>query len=260
MPSATPTFAVLSGGGFDSLLDDPVRVAIETPYGPPSAEIAIGTVAGRPVALLPRHGWAGEHPPHQVNYRANLWALRKIGARQIVAACTVSSLQPSTRPGTFVVPDQLVDRSGRAQTFFDTGIVHAPFDEPFCPRLRPSLIIGDNIDGGTLVVIDGPRFSTRAEAEWYAAQGWSMVNQTGHPEAVLARELGLCFANLALVANRDAGVAALAPADEPRPPTHADSVNRLKELVAVAIAGLPDVEDCACSAWLSDAKLPFALP
>ncbi|WP_182377762.1 S-methyl-5'-thioadenosine phosphorylase [Nocardioides sp. WS12] len=260
MPSAIPDIAVIAGSGFDSLLKEPVSVTIETPYGLPSADIAIGNVAGRRVALLARHGSANEHPPHLVNYRANIWALRKVGARRILSACTVSSLQPATRPGTFVVPDQLVDRTGRVQSFMDTGIVHAPFAEPFCSQFRSSILNEDVIDGGTLVVIDGPRFSTRAEAEWYAAQGWSMINMTGHPEAILARELGLCFASLALVANRDAGVASTAPADEPRPPQHADSIDRLKGLVAQAISAMPALEECPCRTWLGTVDLPFELP
>ena len=261
MSSADPTVAVIAGSGFSTLLNDPKPVTIETPYGAPSADVLIGDVGGTRIAFLARHGAANEHPPHRINNRANLWALRAVGARQVLAAMTASSLLETTRPGTVVVPDQLVDRtSGRVQTFMDVGIVHAPFADPYCARLRAALITDEVTDGGTVVVIDGPRFSTRAEALSYAAQGWSMINMTGHPEAILARELGLCFATITLVANRDAGAMSEPPADERPPPRHADSIARLKRLVEEAIPGLPAPGGCSCSAWLVGVDLPFTLP
>ena len=165
------------------------------------------------MAFLPRHGRDHRYPPHRIPYRANLWALRSLGVRQILAPCAVGGLRPELGPGTFVVPDQLIDRtSGRAQTYYDRGAVHVSFADPYCPTGRRTLLgaaAGRDVaavDGGTMVVVEGPRFSTRAESRWYAAMGGSVVNMTGHPEAVLARELALCYTSIALVTDLDAGV------------------------------------------------------
>src|SRR5690606_34109432 len=168
-----------------------------------------------PVAFLPRHGRDHRYPPHRLPYRANLWALRELGVRQILAPCAVGGLLPELGPGVFVLPDQLVDRtSGRVPTVYHTGAVHLSFAAPYCPAGRATVLSvaaasGFEItDGGTMVVIDGPRFSTRAESRWYASLGGTVVNMTGHPEAVLARELGICYTAIALVTDHDAGVEA----------------------------------------------------
>ena len=205
-----PDIAVIGGSGFYAFFDKGGdRVVVDTPYGTPSAPIAIGEVDGRPTAFLPRHGENHQFGPHTIPYRANMWALRSLGVRKIFAPCAAGSLSADLGPGAVVVPDQLVDRTtGRVQTYFVEGAVHVPFADPYCPELRRSAIVGGAVDGGTMVVIEGPRFSTRAESMWHAAQGWSLVNMTGQPEAALARELELCFATVALVTDLDAGVAA----------------------------------------------------
>jgi 5'-methylthioadenosine phosphorylase len=161
-----------------------------------------------------------------------------------------------------VVPDQLVDRTtGRVQTFMDKGAVHAPFADPYCPRLRRSLVTDGVIDGGAMVVIEGPRFSTRAESQWYAAQGWSLVNMTGHPEAVLARELGLCYATIALVTDLDAGVGAEDSVDQAQVfAMFAENIDRLKDLLSTAVSDLPEVGPCVCNEWMDGIDLPFELP
>ena len=160
-------------------------------------------------------GTASDHrfPPHRVPYRANLWALRSLGVRQVIAPSAVGGLRAALGPGTLVVPDQLVDRtSGRDQTYYDEGAVHVSFADPYCPTGRRTVLrvrrpaAGRPTDGGTLVVIEGPRFSTRAESKWFTANGWSIVGMTGIPEAVLARELALCYTTVALVTDLDAGV------------------------------------------------------
>jgi 5'-methylthioadenosine phosphorylase len=205
---------VFGGSGFYSFLEDVETIEVETPYGDPSASIAIGDVGGARVAFLPRHGVDHELPPHRIPYRANLWALRSLGVRQVLGPSAVGSLTPACQAGTLVVPDQIVDRTtGRVQTYYDAGgPVHVAFADPYCPRGRAAAIAAaraggwEMADAGTLVVIDGPRFSTRAESQWYAAQGWTLVGMTGHPEAVLARELALCYVPLALVTDTDAGV------------------------------------------------------
>ena len=200
--------AVIGGTGFYSFIEDAEEHAVSTPYGDPSAPVAVGTVAGRRVAFLPRHGAHHEHPPHGINYRANLWALRSLGVRQVLAPCAVGGLRPEVAPGDVVVPDQLVDRTyRRIASYVETGAVHLPFADPYCPRVSGAVVAADPsiTQGGTMVVIEGPRFSTRAESRGYAGEGWTLINMTGAPEAALARELRMCYSAIALVTDMDAG-------------------------------------------------------
>jgi 5'-methylthioadenosine phosphorylase len=202
---------VIGGSGFYSFFESDVRtVTVDTPYGDPSAPVTVGAVGGHEVAFLPRHGERHQFSAHTVPYRANMWALRKLGVRRVFGPCAVGSLDPSNGPGAVVVPDQLVDRTrGRADTYFDSGAIHVDFADPYCPTLRSAATgLPGVVDGGTMVVIQGPRFSTRAESRWFASAGFSLVNMTGYPEAVLARELEMCYAAVCLVTDLDAGVAA----------------------------------------------------
>jgi 5'-methylthioadenosine phosphorylase len=206
---------VIGGSGFYSFFEDasaskPRDIGIDTPYGQPSAPITVGAIGQHEVAFLPRHGAKHEYSAHTVPYRANMWALRKLGVRRVLAPCAVGSLNPEYGPGAVVVPDQLVDRTnGRADTYFDSGAIHVDFADPYCPTLRTAVTgLPGVVDGGTMVVIQGPRFSTRAESQWFASAGFSLVNMTGYPEAVLARELEICYAAIALVTDLDAGIAA----------------------------------------------------
>jgi 5'-methylthioadenosine phosphorylase len=200
---------VIGGSGFYTFFGPDARsVQLDTPYGGPSAAITVGAVGDHEVAFLPRHGVRHEYSAHTVPYRANMWALRALGVRRIFAPCAVGSLTRDLGPGSLVVPDQLVDRTrGRADTYFDSGGVHVDFADPYCPTLRVAATgLPDVVDGATMVVISGPRFSTRAESQWFAAAGFSLVNMTGYPEAVLARELEMCYAAIALVTDLDAGI------------------------------------------------------
>ncbi|RAY15039.1 5'-methylthioadenosine phosphorylase [Actinomadura craniellae] len=260
---------VIGGSGFYSFLHDTEEVDVQTPYGPPSAPPTVGELDGRRVAFIPRHGPDHRYPPHRIPYRANLWALRSLGVRQVVAPSAVGSLTTAYPAGTLVVPDQLVDRtSGRAQTFFDeNGAVHVSFADPYCPAGRRAALTTTTragwqpIDGGTLVVIEGPRFSTRAESQWYAAQGWTIVGMTGHPEAVLARELALCYTPLCLVTDLDAGI------EEGEGVTmeevfrvFGENVDRLRAAVSELITALPADRTCSCPNSLDGMSLPFDLP
>jgi 5'-methylthioadenosine phosphorylase len=268
MPHQHPRIGVIGGSGFYEFLEEPTEVEVSTPYGDPSALVAVGEVGGRSVAFLPRHGRRHDFPPHLIPYRANLWALRSLGVRQVLAPCAVGALHQRTPPGTLVVPDQLVDRtSGRVQTYVDRGAAHVPFADPYCPHLRDALVAGgaaagdEVVDGGTMVVIEGPRFSTRAESQSYARAGWTVVNMTGHPEAVLARELGICYATVALVTDLDAGISREESVDQAQVfASFERHIGRLKELLAGVIAGLGPVTDCGCADWLADVDLPFELP
>jgi 5'-methylthioadenosine phosphorylase len=256
--------AVIGGSGFYEFLDAPEPVpSTTTPYGEASGPVSTGLVAGRRVAFLPRHGAGHALPPHRINYRANLWLLRSLGVRQVLAPCAVGGLLPSVAPGDVVVPDQLVDRtSGRAQTYVEHGAVHVPFADPYCRRLTASLGTADGVRaGGTMVVVEGPRFSTRAESRHYAAQGWSLVNMTGHPEAVLAREMQLCYAALALVTDMDAGVAEGDGVGQAEVfALFEKNVERLKALIAGAIADLPDPAGCTCATWADGIDLGYDVP
>jgi 5'-methylthioadenosine phosphorylase len=215
---------VIGGTGFSRFLVDPETQAVETPFGPPSAAIAVGIVDGRGVAFLPRHGVGHRIPPHRINYRANLWALRELGVRQVLAPSAVGSLRPELGPGAVVVPEQVVDRtSGRASTVYDEvgPVVHVGFadPDPYCPRGRAAVLAAGAehdglVDGGTLVVVNGPRFSSRAESVWHAAHGWSLVGMTGQPEAGIARELALCYTTISVVTDRDAGVESSEPVSQ----------------------------------------------
>ncbi len=259
---------VLGGSGLYALLEDAREVPVETPYGPPSDPPVVGRVGDRSVAFVPRHGVDHRFPPHRVPYRANLWALRSLGVRQVVAPCAVGSLQPERGPGELVVPDQLVDRtSGRAQTFHDTGAVHVPFADPYCPTGRTVSVRCAReggwpvTDGGTMVVVEGPRFSTRAESRWFAGQGWSLVNMTGHPEAVLARELALCYTSVALVTDLDAGVSpgeSVTQAEVLQ--VFRERTEQLRELLLAVVAALPLDRDCPCGAALDGTGRALVLP
>jgi 5'-methylthioadenosine phosphorylase len=261
---------VLGGSGFYAFLDDAEEVVVETPYGLPSDPIVLGEVEGRKVAFLPRHGRDHRFPPHRVPYRANLWALRSLGVRQVLAPCAVGGLRPHLGPGTLVIPDQLVDRTtSRVQTYYDQGAVHVSTADPYCPTGRHAVLAAGRTamwsptDGGTLVVIEGPRFSTRAESRWFSGNDWSVVGMTGHPEAVLARELALCYTSIAVVTDLDAGV------DEGQGVTHAEvlevfaaTIERLRGVLLDTIPRLPanDARPCPCGDSLDGLALPFDLP
>lgn len=205
---------VIGGSGFYRFLDDVTEVTVDTPYGAPSAPIAVGHLGERRVAFLPRHGPDHRFPAHRVPYRANVWALHALGVTNVFGPCASGSLQAHVEPGSFVVPDQLVDRtSGRPDTFFDEAPVHhVAFADPYDADLRAVAVAACRAeevtvhDGGTVVCIQGPRFSTRAESRWFRAQGWEVVNMTQHPEAVLCREAGLRYATIALITDFDSGV------------------------------------------------------
>jgi 5'-methylthioadenosine phosphorylase len=265
-PPATAEIGIIGGSGLYALLDGATEHPVSTPYGPPSDPITVAEVVGRRVAFLPRHGRDHRFPPHKIPYRANLWALRSMGVRQIIAPCAVGGLRPDLGPGTFVVPDQLIDRtSGREQTFYDAGAVHVSFADPYCPDGRATVLRAaarqGPVDGGTMVVVEGPRFSTRAESRWYTSIGGAVVNMTGHPEAVLARELALCYTTIALVTDLDAGVEGdHGVTQEEVFRVFAENTAILRELLLEAVAKLPTKRTCPCVHALDGIKLPIDLP
>jgi 5'-methylthioadenosine phosphorylase len=262
---ATAEIGVFGGTGFYRF-GDLEELVVQTPYGPPSAKIGIGEIGGRRVAFLARHGPDHELPAHRVNYRANVWAMRKLGVRRIVGPCAVGSLQPRLKPGDFVLVDQLVDRTrGRHDTFFDGPVVNCvSFADPYCPELgRAVLAAGRDDDvtvhpSGTVVVIQGPRFSTRAESQWFTSCGWDVVNMTQYPEAVLARELGMCYAGVALVTDYDAGLEGVpAVTMETVFKVLGENVEKIRRLLLRAIPTVPEARSCACGEGAVD---PGTLP
>jgi 5'-methylthioadenosine phosphorylase len=268
-PAARAEIGVIGGSGFYAFLDEVTELTVETPYGRPSDSLFLGEIGGRRVAFVPRHGRDHSLPPHRINYQANLWALRSVGVRQVLAPAAVGGLQPHLGLGTLVVPDQLVDRTyGRTQTYYDgPKTVHVSFADPYCPTGRATVLkIADQVgwpavDGGTMVVIEGPRFSTRAESRWHSSLGWSIVGMTGHPEAVLARELALCYTAISLVTDLDAGVAASeAVTQEEVFRVFGENVARLRDLLFEVATALPTERECPCPRALDGMETGRQLP
>lgn len=260
----TTMLGVIGGSGFYTFFGSDARsISLDTPYGEPSAAVTVGRIADHEVAFLPRHGERHEYSAHTVPYRANMWALRALGVRRVFGPCAVGSLTPDLPTGTVAVPDQLVDRTrGRADTYFDSGGVHVEFADPYCPTLRAAITgLPDVVDGGTMVVIQGPRFSTRAESQWFAAAGFKLVNMTGYPEAVLARELEMCYVAVALVTDLDAGIdvgSGVRVTDVFA--QFQKNIEPFKKLVHDAIGRVDDERTCTHCLPHEGVELPFELP
>ncbi len=204
----------MGGSGVYELLDNSKEVFVKTPYGKPSDKIELGEIADKKVAFLPRHGRGHRIPPHLVNYRANVFAMHKLGVRKLIGPGAVGSLKKSIRPGHFVITDQFIDRTnGRKDTFVEGPKVdHLPAAEVYCDNLRDIAVKRCRAlkipvhTKGTVVIINGPRFSSKAESLWYKKMGWHILSMTQYPENVLARELGMCYLSIGLVTDYDAGL------------------------------------------------------
>lgn len=253
---------VIGGSGFYELLPDAQEIEVATPWGVPTSPITVGNVAGRTVAFLARHGRGHTVPPHMVNYRANLWALKSLGVRQLIGPTASGSLCPEIAPGHFVICDQLVDRtSGRKDTFYDgSPVTHISSADPYCPEMRSVVIEQAGKMGltfhpeGTVVVIQGPRFSTKAESKWFSSMGWNVVNMTQYPEAVLARELELCYVNISVITDYDCGVTGgRSVTSDEMLAVFAEKNMQLKELVLAAVPALPHERHCPCANALAEA-------
>jgi 5'-methylthioadenosine phosphorylase len=265
VPVEKHVVGIFGGSGFYRLLDEVDEVAVDTPYGPPSARVRMGQIEGAWVAFMPRHGDDHTLPPHRINYRANLWAMREVGVRRIIGPSACGSLKPELGPGTFVICDQFVDRTrGREDTFYDgPQTAHVSGAEPYCPEL--SALLAETAreldiplaEGGTVVVVQGPRFSTRAESRWFSGAGWDVVNMTQYPEAWLARELELCYANVSLVTDYDVGLQGMPHVE----PVSADAafevfarnLDRLRALLFRAVPKVSPQPDDICASALDSA-------
>ncbi|MDP9017574.1 MAG: S-methyl-5'-thioadenosine phosphorylase [Candidatus Eremiobacteraeota bacterium] len=257
---------VFGGSGFYSLIENAREVTIETPYGAPSEKLALGEIAGKKVAFLPRHGKNHQYPPQSINYRANAWAMKMLGVTRIIGPTACGSLKAEVKPGDMVVADQIVDRTtGRKDTFYDGPITtHVSFSDPYCAQLRPIAIdalksIGITThERGTIVVIQGPRFSTRAESKWFSSAGWEVINMTNYPESYLARELEMCYVNISLITDYDVG---LEGQNGIKPVSHADVIEvfnsnnaRVKDAIYKIIANTPAERTCGCGSALHGAR------
>jgi len=205
---------VFGGSGFYNLLEKAEAIDINTSYGKPSGKITIGEYAGQKIAFLPRHGEKHQYPPHKIPYRANIWAFKDLGVEKIISPSAAGSLQPNIKPGDFVICDQFIDRTwGREDTFFNgPKVAHISGAHPYCPDLRNLAIesckeLGIKIhEKGTAVIINGPRFSSTAESRWFSSHGWEVINMTQYPEVILAREAEICYVNISLITDFDAGL------------------------------------------------------
>jgi 5'-methylthioadenosine phosphorylase len=262
---STAEIGIFGGSGFYSFLESVEEVDVDTPFGKPSAPPAVGEIGGRRVAFLPRHGTKHQFPPHRVPYQANLWAMKELGVERIIGPCAAGSLQPHVKPGHFVICDQLADRTtGRADTFYDgPETTHIAFADPYCPTMREVTIKQARDQGldlherGTVVVVQGPRFSTRSESRSFRDQGWEVVNMTQYPEAALARELEICYANVSLITDYDVGVEGEnveEVTNEMVIRVFTENNTKLRDLLFRVVPALPRERDCPCATALTGAR------
>lgn len=249
---------IFGGSGFYSLIDGVEEITVSTPYGETSDKIALAKLNDKTIAFLPRHGKKHQFPPHKIPYRANIYAMKELGVEQIIAPTAAGSLKPEIKPGSFVVCDQFVDRTwGREDTYYEGPVVkHIGVAYPYCLRLRKTVYevgVEQEISihkQGTVVVIQGPRFSTYAESRWFSLMNWDVINMTQYPEVVLARELGICYANIALITDYDAGLEGredvIPVTEEEVYRVFAENNEKVKKLIFGMIEKLPAKIVCGC--------------
>ena len=244
------------------IVENAREVKVYTPFGAPSDLVTLGTYKGRKVAFIPRHGKGHQIPPHRINYRANIWALKELGVRQIVASSAVGSLREDYAPGDFVITDQFIDRTkGRPDTFYEGGrLCHISSADPICPQLHDFFVgharkLGLRVHPtGTYVCVQGPRFSTRAESKLFRQWGADLVGMTLYPECVLAREAEICYVSVAMVTDYDVW------ADKPVSTqgileTLQENSANFKRLIMEALPGIPEERTCGCGEALKTALL-----
>ncbi len=256
---------IFGGSGFYSLLDQAETVEKETPFGPPSSPITIGMIGKKEVAFIARHGLQHEFPPHRIPYKANMYAFKELGVKRIIAPTSVGSLKSTIEPGQFLLPDQFVNFTRRDDTFYEERpVTHISTSEPFCPELRN--IIAQSAhhmqlpihENGTAVIVEGPRFSTKAESSFYRSQGWDIINMTMYPEIVLARELEMCYSNISIITDYDSGVkddSSIKPVSlETVARVFSENNEKLKRLIFDVIPKIPEIRTCVCSHALEGSR------
>ncbi len=269
-PSTRADVGVIGGSGLYEVpgLENVSEHKIYTPYGEPSDKVIIGELLGKKIAFIPRHGRGHRIPPHRVNYRANIWALKSLGVKWVIAFSAVGSLRWDYRPGDFVVPDQFIDmtKGVRGFTFFEGGVVaHVAMADPFCEHLRQIIIdAAKSVEGltlhprGTYICIEGPRFSTRAESRvWKDVFKADIIGMTLVPEVVLACEAELCYATVAMVTDYDVWAEKPVTAEEVVRVMKENVVKARKLLVEIVkkLPDKPDPERCSCCRALETALM-----
>ena len=261
-----PVLAVIGGSGLYDMpgLQDPQRVEVETPFGKPSAPLVSGTLEGKPVVFLARHGIGHHISPTEINYRANIHALKQMGVTQVVSVSACGSLREDYAPGHIVVPSQLFDfTKERKRTFFEGGFVaHVGVADPFCPRLSDLAFEAvretgyPSHRGGTFITIEGPRFSTRGESNVFRSWGMSLIGMTTSPEAFLAREAEMCYAVMAHVTDYDVWHTSEEPVSvELVIQTLNKNTEAAQEAIRNLVRRLHGDEDCACQHSLAEALI-----
>lgn len=243
-----------------AIMEDVEEVKVYTPYGRPSDLLAVGSFAGRKIAFLPRHGRSHQIPPHKIPFRANLWAMKELGVRRVIAASAVGSLREDYKPADFVILDQFIDRTkDRGDTFYEGGqVCHISTADPFCPELRATVIAAAQALGlpthatGTYVCIQGPRFSTRAESRLFRGWGADVIGMTLFPEVALAREVGMCYVSVAMVTDYDVWADKPVTAREVLQ-TMARNVTNFRNLITATLPQIPKERRCPCEAALEEA-------
>jgi len=250
---------IIGGTGVYNLIEKGEEIEskiIETPYGE-SPSISLFVLGGKKVAFMPRHRKGHEHPPHMINYRANIYALKELGVERIIATNAVGSLHKHIKPGDFLVPNDFLDfTSRRKSTFHNRKTVHIDVSQPYCPHLRKILLkSGEMIDGGVYVCTEGPRFETPAEIEMFRILGGTVVGMTGLPEAVLARELEMCYASLSLVGNYAASISTTKVTMDEVFQIMDDKMKELTNLIYNSILNVSSIRNCPCQCALEGAEL-----
>ncbi len=255
---------IIGGSGLYSpdFLENVQEYKIYTPYGAPSSDIIIGEIRGVKVAFLPRHGKKHSIPPHMINYRANIWALKEVGVERLISISAVGSLREDYKPGDFVCTDQFIDMTKRRElTFYDGPVVaHVSMADPFCPELRALCIATAKSLGitmhekGTYICIEGPRFSTRAESRLWRSFGADIIGMTLVPEVNLAREARMCFLNIAMVTDYDVWAEKPVTAHEVAR-VMAENTEKVRRLLVELIPKIPEKRSCQCARYLDEALL-----
>lgn len=258
---------IIGGSGFYEFLDKTESFEIKTPYGDSSDKITIGEYKGKKIAFLPRHGRHHHLPPHKIPYQANIFALKSLGVKHVISPTAVGSLKKEFKPGDFVICDQFINMTQQREATYYSGpkTIHISSADPYCSSLRIiSINQCKNLNlpfhkKGTAVIVEGPRFSTRAESRWFSKMGADVINMTQYPEVVLAREAGMCYLNISIVTDYDAGL----KGEKGTKPASAKKViemfekniKNLQKLIFSIIEKIPKERNCQCGKALEGAVM-----
>lgn len=258
---------IFGGSGFYDFLKNAKKIKMNTPYGKPSGQIILGEYKDKKIAFMPRHGEGHKYPPHKIPYLANMWAFKKLGVKFVLGPCASGSLRPDIKPGDFVICDQFIDRTKRRIDTYYNGlkVAHVEAANPYCSNLRKTAAQEADKLGikehqkGTVVVIEGPRFSTKAESKWFSKAGFDVINMTQYPECILARELEMCYAGICLITDYDVG---LGDYSDMKPVTiekvlkiFKENNEKLRDLLFAIIERINVKKSCECHSAMRNAVI-----